>query len=597
MPLPRIQLTVIVVSAAVAWSPAAARGQLGSASGSGAAPANRDSPDPVDLVVIGDVRPWMVAIACPVLQKLAADGPVPLLIASLQPKPEARLLIEQVQPRGAAVLGASRPQGLKLGRSDVSPEAIPPAMGPLEASCRIAKHYWTTSHEAVLAYVEDPESVILGSALAAHLCQPLILMERDDGAARVAAWLTDLQLRRVVLAAEKPRAQGLLIQALADQVETADLNDLQRRIVSVLGRESIRNIILAHAPNPNSRSDHPAWLSAYLSLARRSAIAFCHSASPAAAETAVRRVIERHGLKPHTLTILGDYALVGTNSVALDPGDDPMGPRGDVETEPCLPTNFGQIATLGVGRVPFVSLEDASVFIARSMARERRADPNPPHAVVVANPALGKVPLPACEVVSRITAEELRNFGVQTEEFYRLPADSPEIVAAVRKADLFLYEGHIEQQDLFPARPLRAAPPAESAVDLVLEGLPIIVLQSCDSLEKGVLRQIDSCGGAAVIGATTPVHSTSGAAFIKALCDGVLYRGQSVGEALRDARNYFFCLQELKDLRGHREQAKSQRVALSFRLWGDPELRVFRAARKPSRRPIAGAGTASTRSS
>ena len=34
-------------------------------------------------------------------------------------------------------------------------------------------------------------------------------------------------------------------------------------------------------------------------------------------------------------------------------------------------------------------------------------------------------------------------------------------------------------------------------------------------------------------------------------------------------------IEELKGRRGHKEQAKGVRVALSFRLWGDPELRLL----------------------
>ncbi len=54
-----------------------------------------------------------------------------------------------------------------------------------------------------------------------------------------------------------------------------------------------------------------------------------------------------------------------------------------------------------------------------------------------------------------------------------------------------------------------------------------------------------------------------------------MYRGGTLGEVLRDAQNYMLCIEELKGRRGHKEQAKGIRVALSFRLWGDPELRVL----------------------
>jgi len=92
-------------------------------------------------------------------------------------------------------------------------------------------------------------------------------------------------------------------------------------------------------------------------------------------------------------------------------------------------------------------------------------------------------------------------------------------------------------------------------------------------------------GCIALVGSTTNVHSASGSAFVKVLVDGILYRNATLGEALRDARNYFFCLADLKVRRGHSQQAKACRVSLSFRLWGDPELRVFPRELRPPRRP------------
>ena len=114
-----------------------------------------------------------------------------------------------------------------------------------------------------------------------------------------------------------------------------------------------------------------------------------------------------------------------------------------------------------------------------------------------------------------------------------------------------------------------------------LRGVPVVVLQSCQSLDPGVLYRLNDLGSVALVGTTTNVHSASGSTFAKALVDEVLYRDATLGEGLRDARNYFLCLQDLKNARAHRQQAKSHRVALSFRLWGDPELRAF--TRKPPR--------------
>jgi hypothetical protein len=134
--------------------------------------------------------------------------------------------------------------------------------------------------------------------------------------------------------------------------------------------------------------------------------------------------------------------------------------------------------------------------------------------------------------------------------------------------------------------PRRPARPAVNQIQGIMEGLPVVILQSCDSLDERVLWRIDELGGVALVGSITPIHSGSGSGLVKAMSDAVLYRGATLGEALRDAQNYLFCLEDLKTRRGQTQQAKSRRVALSFRLWGDPELRVLPADAAPESPPV-----------
>jgi hypothetical protein len=110
-----------------------------------------------------------------------------------------------------------------------------------------------------------------------------------------------------------------------------------------------------------------------------------------------------------------------------------------------------------------------------------------------------------------------------------------------------------------------------------LRGWPLVVLQSCHSLDDGVARRAFESGAVGMVGSVTNVYSASGSAFVKAYCDNLLYRRATQAEALRDARNYFLCLAKLKTARGHKEQPKVARAAMSFRLWGDPELQVLPA--------------------
>lgn len=353
------------------------------------------------------------------------------------------------------------------------------------------------------------------------------------------------------------------------------------------------------------------------------------------AEVDVRDLVRRESLQPRTVTILADYASIGYRDVEVEPSSDEDGreappnssagtavvsggtaaappPNYVVRTEPFMPAQPDQLATLGVGRIPLESLGDASVFFVRGLLRERLLANRPPRLLMVANSGAGRRALPLCETISRVTASEFKNFGVHVDEFYGKLTDSPEILIAARSANLILYEGHLSYQDLIDAPILRrsqtqdypldeedleglgvATHTGERAADSAraprvvmaeptsrhmqgpLTGLPIVVLQSCESLDDSVLWRLDELGGVAVIGSMTPIHSGCGSALLHAAMNSTLYRGGTVGESLRDAENYMFCVEELKARRGHKEKAKGVRVALSFRLWGDPELQVL----------------------
>jgi hypothetical protein len=307
-----------------------------------------------------------------------------------------------------------------------------------------------------------------------------------------------------------------------------------------------------------------------------------------------------------------------------------------VRTEPCVPRDPRKLAEYGVGRIPLESLADTSVLFARGLLRERLLAARPPRLLMIANAGIQRRPLPLCEAISRATAEEFKNAGVPVDEFYGKLANSPEILKAAKDATMVFYEGHLGYQDLVevprpghnqapdttfeeeldelegaapgqavdeqPAprpvrRPAVAIPTKPPRLQGPLTGLPIFVMQSCESLEEPLLWRIDELGGVAVIGSVTPIHSGSGSILVKAASDLMLYGGdETLGEALRDAQNYLLCLEDLKARRGSKEQGKGRRVALSFKLWGDPELRTFPAAMAvPRQQPVTAEWTAGNR--
>ena len=612
----------------------------------------------IPWLIASEDEPWTLALAAPAAAHLRKSGPAPLVMAcSCLPTREAEWLLSLAPGRRPIVLVTS--DRLKLGATleKLAPELLPIGNDPVQASAAVAKRFWSHSREVVLALADDPEAVILGSALAAGLGVPILLCERDDAGAAVSAALKDLSAARMLVAVSDAKTTPRWIQQHEIASEILPPRALQHRLIAALGADKVRNVVVARAPDDRAGVGHTAWLAPYLSFARGAAVVLTHAQGPAVAEADVRQLIGRESLQPRTVTLLADYASIGYRLTQLDPADGvpPLGgippeggtpapppqpalsggtltggtltggsltggtaavpappPHYTVRTEPFVPTQPDQLATLGVGRIPLESLGDASVFFVRGLLRERLFAHRAPRVLMIANSGVNRRPLPLCETISRMTAAEFKNFAVHVDEFYGHATDSPEILIAARSANLILYEGHLAYQDLIDVPVLRRTqaedypldegdiegagrtkPVVERAADPApiprvvlaeptsrhlqgpLAGLPIVVLQSCESLDDAVLWRLDELGGVALVGSMTPIHSACGSALLNAAMSSMLYRGGTLGEALRDAENYMFCVEELKARRGHKESVKGIRVAMSFRLWGDPELPVL----------------------
>jgi hypothetical protein len=585
----------------------------------------------VDLLVVSEDDPWSMALAAPVVARLRQSGPAPLVVAiSNPPTHEADWLIGLAGPRRPVVLAPDGPVRLGHALPQFSPEILPIGSKAAEASLSVARRFWKQPREAVLAAADDPEGLILGSALAAGRAAPLLIRRRSETRQAVAEALGALGVERAWIAVGNPGEPPAWSGGPTFRGAVLGPHELQHALVAALGAEAVRNVVVARLPERASGAGKTAWLAPVLSAARGAPLVLAHAASPAVAEADVAELIRREGLRPRTITLLADYASIAQRVLEIDFGDAALAPAQNpaappapthysVNTEPFIPGDFDKVVPMGVGRIPLESAADASVLFARGLLRERMLAGERPRLLMVANAGSMNKPLPLCETISRVTAEEFKNFGVHVDDFYGTLADSPEIMTVAKTANVIIYEGHLGYQDLIdvpythrtttpdtyfeeeldqlegseaePAEPPPREPPPAArpgampgmvvavpgATRLVgpLAGLPIVVMQSCESLEEPLLWRIDELGGVAVIGSMTPIHSASGSALVQAAASGVLYGGDTLGEALRDAQNYLLCLEDLKGRRGHKQQAKGRRVAVSFRLWGDPELRFF----------------------
>ena len=91
-------------------------------------------------------------------------------------------------------------------------------------------------------------------------------------------------------------------------------------------------------------------------------------------------------------------------------------------------------------------------------------------------------------------------------------------------------------------------------------------------------------GAVAIVGSSTRTFSGSGGAFTLAFLDSLLYDGQSLGDGLRQAKNFLLAYSELKQqlLGNAKKSGANQRSAWAFSLWGDPTLRLPRPRPGPN---------------
>ncbi len=599
--------------------------------------ADRDSPprsirrqrpaDPVDLIIVPEDEGWLVSLAATLTAKLRNSRGFPTLLAlSTNPSREAVELAKKLTPRRTLVLSSSRDSSFVGEIEGLNSELVLTGSDPTQFGLHIVERFWGRPKEVVVAFTNEPSSMILGSVLAAHKVVPFIPLDRARVGRGLRVALASLGITRVWVVTADENRQALWAEKIGDGGTVLDAAAVNRLVLQHIGTGNVRSVILARVPTDWPPAGATSWLAAYWSLVRRAPVVLCDSADGRHAEQRVAALLKTHALKPRSVTILADYNSIGVIRVT-DPAT--LGEYG-VDIEPCSMSVEGGAAALGVGRIPSGSLEEASVSLGRGFARERLLGQTPARVLLVANPKTIYAPLPFCETIGRATAEEFKNFGVPVDEFYGRESDDPAILEAAREADLLLYEGHIVDQKLledplympewedsyypgfdevWPELPstepsgaevrARAAhwrrpgfPGEETGAEFIsfpetqrsyggflqetpqLERLPLLVFQSCHSLEDWLARRAFQAGAIGVVGSVANVHSASGSAFIKAFCDGLLHRGDTAGEALRDARNYFLCLAELKARRGHRETAKVYRVALGFRLWGDPEVKI-----------------------
>ena len=598
--------------------------------------------EPLALVTVPANDRWLLTVAAPIAAKIRKLNKTPILLAlTAEPVPEQTRLLKRLEPFvGSCTIVAPDPNlYISQIHGNCLKNTIPAIAEPSEVGLFLAKSFWGKTDMVVMAVIEDSEAMILGSTLASHLVVPFIPIIGDEDPNVLSKELKVLSTRHVYFITSESSLTSINIPG--QEIEILDTPAVQQHLVDTLGSANIRNIILFRVPDKFTESGDSCWLAPYLSLMRRAPLIPCYSSDPLAAEENTEAFTKTYSLKPRTATLLADYDSINMISATYTTDLDDY----ELLLEPCSRPKEGMAVEMGVGRIPFVELWASSTLIARNIAKEFILGQKKPKVLMIANPSTEYGPLPLCETVSRATAREFKNFGIHLDEFYGTSSYEPATQYSAHESQLIIFEGHIvdipvfiggtEDQQAYPEEwygqdetdgliyyqadepdeyntvDLKQAMPEEpndwkstsyqktnSLTKLQsvpvevpqdinqLDGFPLVILQSCHSLDDtslGILAS-DALG---IVGSVANIHSASGSAFIKTFCDGLLYRSDTVGEALRDARNYLLCVSELKTKRGHQQQAKVNRVAYSFHLWGDPEAKLFSSLpKRPKRQAV-----------
>lgn len=404
------------------------------------------------------------------------------------------------------------------------------------------------------------------ACLAATLRAPLAVADQEsDGEAllrRCRQWKTKTLFLSGKSANIVPVPKEMAAIKLADEaaIQAACLQTLEKR-------GPVHNLVVTN-PADLERGTGLSALSPAIAAQRR-ALLLLTQADGKDTNALVQGLQERQAsLQADTLVI-----VAGLNDIPPERRPNPAaGKDVDIEMEPLTPSD-DDLFTFAVGRL----FHRTPALLASSLARQRLVGlySERPRALVTSNPG-GSLPL--LELFSRNTAAELQNAGYQTTCLFGKDVDADRVREAMARADIFLWEGHYKTlMDDYGFADWKEPLPSS-----------LVFLQSCLALNEAEAQPLFDRGAIAVVGSSTRTYSASGGAFSLAYFDALLYDEQTLGGALRQAKNFMLLYAHLKQRRldnNAKLAGANRRSAWAFTLWGDPTLKLPTPARSEGARP------------
>ncbi|MCS6850687.1 MAG: C25 family cysteine peptidase [Gemmataceae bacterium] len=424
----------------------------------------------------------------------------------------------------------------------------------------LARTLLRQADHVVVSPVTPSRLLLQAACLAGALRAPLLTL--DGPAATETACTESVACWRpravwVVGPIDVPSLPGVVVHRLADDEAVAQAHRRQ-----LAGQGPISTLVVA---NPaDSRHGHAAMasLAPWIALQRRAALVLTDDDGSDCAARVQRAVGQPSLSKVDSLFLVADL-----QAIPMEQRPNPVpGKDAFIDMEPLTPPSVEPV-TFATGRL-FNQEPGLALLV---FARQRLLPPGGSRrtALVASNPGGG---LPLLELFSRATTCELRNCGYETSAFFGHDVTPGELRRQLPKFDIFLWEGHhntLIRDYEFPSwdEPMRPA---------------FVFLQSCLALTEAKVQALWQRGCLGVVGSSTRIYSATGGAFSLAYFDAILYDGQSLGGALRQAKNFLmvYALLKEKRLRGDaRLLGANLRSAWAFTLWGDPTLRLPAPAR------------------
>jgi hypothetical protein len=418
--------------------------------------------------------------------------------------------------------------------------------------------------DTVVVCPTSPRPMLLQAAcLAVSLRAPLYLID-DDSRTELAQRLDRWHTKQVIAIGAAAGSCADLKNINASKL--ASENEILHACITALDKRGfIHSLVIANAADVSHDNGGMSILAPWIAGQRHAPLLLTNDYGNDIEERVADLLKDRRLRNLENVLLVGDLAAI---PVKCRENPVPQGKDSVIEMEPLTPLG-NEPYTFAVGRI-FGDGPAGAAQVTMQIARQRLLDREPVSdsdstarsVLVASNPGDG---LPLLETFSRATTLQFQNAGYRTTTLFSKQLTRDKFRSEMPQHSIILWEGHHSTLVKDWGLPDWDEPLPSS----------LVMLQSCLALQEAKAQPLLRRGAVAVVGTSTRTFSGSGGAMSLAFFNAMLYDHQSVGTALRQAKNFMLAYSILKQ-RKLGEEAKrvgaNQRAAWAFSLWGDPTL-------------------------